>query len=108
MRVRAGVLMVALCASVLVAAAPGAQAASSSSSSSASYHAVIKGAIAELQRYWSGEYPDLYGSRYQPIPSARIIAARPGVKIPACQGHRTVYGDVRGNAFYCLKSNFIA
>ena len=30
------------------------------------------------------------------------------MKIPPCQGHRTVYADVRGNAFYCLKSNFIA
>ncbi len=28
--------------------------------------------------------------------------------MPACQGHRTVFADVQGNAFYCLKSNFIA
>jgi predicted metalloprotease len=109
MRVRAGVLAIVLCASVVVVAAvPAGAASSSSASSAASYQKVVKGAIAELQSYWTDEYPDLYGSRYQPIPSARIIAARPGVKIPACQGHRTVYGDVRGNAFYCLESNFIA
>ena len=30
------------------------------------------------------------------------------MKIPACQGHRTRYADVPGNAFYCLQSNFIA
>ena len=69
---------------------------------------MLTAAITELQSYWAKEFPDLYGDKYQPIPSARIIAARPGVKIPACQGHRTVYADVRGNAFYCTKSNFIA
>jgi predicted metalloprotease len=109
MRVRAGVLAVVLCASALVVAAPGAHAtASSSSTSAAPYQKVLTAAIAELQRYWASEYPDLYGDRYQPIPRARIIAARPGVKIPVCQGHRTRYADVRGNAFYCLQSNFIA
>src|SRR3954447_10377781 len=109
MRIRAAALAVVLCASVFVVAVPAAHAASSSSSSSAlPYQKVLTAAIAELQAYWADEYPDLYGDRYQPIPRARIIAARPGVKLPACQGHRTRYADVRGNAFYCLQSNFIA
>jgi predicted metalloprotease len=43
-----------------------------------------------------------------PVPRRRIFAARPGVKLPACQGHRIAYTNVRGNAFYCKKSNFIA
>src|SRR3954452_5979724 len=109
MRIRAAALAVVLCSSVLVVAVPVGHAASSSSSSSAlPYQKVLTAAIAELQAYWADEYPDLYGDRYQPIPRARIIAARPGVKIPACQGHRVRYVDVRGNAFYCLQSNFIA
>ena len=94
-----------MCTSASVVAAPNVRAAAKPA---ASYQKVLTAAITELQIYWAKEFPDLYGDKYQPIPSARIIAARPGVKIPACQGHRTVYADVRGNAFYCTKSNFIA
>jgi predicted metalloprotease len=97
-------LLVPLC--VVVVASPATAAVSTTKASS--YPKVINAAIAELQSYWTDEFPQLYGGRYQPIPRARIIAAHPGVKIPSCQGHRTVYSDVRGNAFYCLKSNFIA
>ncbi|MEX1008301.1 MAG: neutral zinc metallopeptidase [Acidimicrobiia bacterium] len=104
-RLRAAFLVVVLIMSVL-AAIPVARAATNTTTPG--YQSVLTGAIAELQRYWAREYPDLYGERYQPIPRARIIAARPGVKMPACQGHKTVYADVRGNAFYCLESNFIA
>jgi predicted metalloprotease len=105
MRFRAGALAVVLCTSVIVVAAPGARAAATST---ASYQKVLTAAITELQTYWAKEFPALYGSRYESIPTARIVAARPGVKIPPCQGHRTAYADVKGNAFYCMKSNFIA
>jgi predicted metalloprotease len=105
MRFRAGLLAVVFCTSALVVVAPDARAAVKSA---ASYQKVLTAAITELQSYWADEFPDLYGEPYQPIPRSRIIAARPGTKIPACQGHRIVYADVRGNAFYCLKSNFIA
>jgi len=74
----------------------------------AGYHTSIEDAIADIQAYWAAEYRDLYGTRYQPIPPDRVIAARPGVRIPRCQGVRVAYADVRGNAFYCLESNFIA
>ncbi len=104
MRCRAAVLVVVLVTSVFVSI-PAARAATSSTPA---YQKVLTAAIAELQRYWAHEFPALYGARYDPIPPARIIAARPGVKIPACQGHKTVYADVTGNAFYCMKSNFIA
>ncbi|HXY94985.1 MAG TPA: neutral zinc metallopeptidase [Acidimicrobiia bacterium] len=109
MRCRAGFLAVVCAVLALVSTSP-AQAASggSSSSSSASYEQVLSAAITELQRYWTTEFPKLYDHPYQPIPKSRIIAARPGVKIPSCQGHHTVYSDVKGNAFYCMKSNFIA
>jgi predicted metalloprotease len=102
----------ALCA-LLAAALSASQLASvpravAATSSSQSYQKVIAAAITDLQSYWAEEFPQLYGARYQPIARGRIIAARPGVAIPRCQGHRTVYADVRGNAFYCLESNFIA
>ena len=47
-----------------------------------SYRRTIAVAIADIQRYWSDEFPDLYGTRYQPVPERRIIAGRPGVKLP--------------------------
>ena len=112
MRIRAGTLAVVLCASVFVfvVTAPAAHASSSSTPSAggAAYQKVLTASIGELQRYWADQYPDLYGEKYQPIPRARVVAARPGVKIPSCQGERVRYADVRGNAFYCLQSNFIA
>jgi predicted metalloprotease len=105
MRLRAGLLAIS-CVAVLLVASPAAAAAKASNEPTS--HEVAAAAITELQKYWAHEFPDLYGERYEPIPRARVIAARPGVKIPACQGHRVRYADVRGNAFYCLKSNFIA
>jgi predicted metalloprotease len=105
MRLRAAALVAVVVTSML-GAIPAAQPAAAAASPS--YESVLTGAISELQRYWASEFPDLYGSRYQPIPRSRIVAAKPGVVIPACQGHKTVYADVRGNAFYCMKSNFIA
>jgi predicted metalloprotease len=72
-----------------------------------SYRRTIAVAIADIQSYWSDEFPDLYGTRYQPVPQRRIIAGRPGVKLPPCQGDRLSYRDVADNAFYCLHDNFV-
>jgi predicted metalloprotease len=105
MRLRAGLLACVVVVSTL-ATVPAAHAAAKPAT--VAYQSVLTSAISELQSYWADEYPSLYGGRYEPIPRGRIIAARPGVKIPACQGHKTAYADVRGNAFYCMKSNFIA
>ena len=77
MRIRAGVLAVVLCVSGLVVAAPGAHACVEPRPVRRPYQKVLTAAIAELQRYWADEYPDLYGDRYQPIPARRIIAAGP-------------------------------
>ena len=41
------------------------------------------------------------------FPQSRIIAGRPGVKLPPCQGERLSYRDVAGNAFYCCGDNFV-
>lgn len=72
------------------------------------YEATLESAIADIQRYWSKTFPAVYGGRYEPIPEDRVIAARPGVKLPKCQGQTLTYRDAEDNAFYCYKSNFIA
>ena len=59
--------------------------AASTSSPRAPYQKVLTAAIAELQRYWADEYPDLYGDRYQPIPRAahhRGTARRQDPRVP--------------------------
>ena len=106
MRGRAFLLLIAVAACAVPVTAGSARAANASKVPA--YDKVVLAAIVELQDYWRHEFPDLYGEPYQPIPKSRIIAAKPGVKIPPCQGHKTVYRDVEGNAFYCLQSNFIA
>jgi len=72
------------------------------------YRETLKDAIADIQLYWTDEFPVLYGDDYQPIPKNRIIAAHPGVKLPKCQGTKLTYDDAEDNAFYCYRSNFIA
>jgi len=72
------------------------------------YRETLKDAIADIQAYWTDEFPNLYGDEYTPIRRARIIAAKPGIKLPKCQGQTVTYADAQGNAFYCYKSNFIA
>lgn len=74
----------------------------------AGYERTITVAIADIQGFWADTFPDLYGARYQPVPKSRIIAGRPGVKLPTCQGERLSYRDVADNAFYCLEDNFVA
>jgi predicted metalloprotease len=64
------------------------------------YRDTIKDAVADIQEYWAEEFPDLYGDEYLPVPTDRIIAARPGVKLPVCGGQRGTYADVENNAAY--------
>ena len=64
------------------------------------YRDTISDAIADIQEFWQEEYPDLYGEEYVPVPAKRIIAARPGVKLPVCGGQRGTYSDVENNAVY--------
>lgn len=71
------------------------------------YRQAVETAIADIQAYWADVYPDVYGGRYQPVPDDRVIAARPGVKIPRCQGLSLTYKKVAGNAAYCYVSNFV-
>lgn len=73
-----------------------------------SYEKSIAVAIDDIQDYWSDTFPAIFGARYQPVPANHIIAGRPGVKLPSCQGQKLSYRDVSGNAFYCYGDNFVA
>jgi predicted metalloprotease len=74
--------------------------------SAPSADATLKAAIADIQSYWTKEFPQLYGGSYTPL--GQIVAAGPGTKIPDCQGKKISYAkQVKGNAFYCFQSNFI-
>ena len=70
------------------------------------YDATLKQAITDIQAYWKKTFPKVYGDKY--IPMGKVVAAHPGTALPACQGQKLGYADVKGNAFYCFKSNFIA
>src|SRR5581483_10237919 len=74
----------------------------------ADYARTAKLAIADIQSYWADTFPQVYGAKYAAIPSNRIFAAHPGVKLPPCQGQKLTYKDAEENAFYCFKSNFVA
>ena len=71
------------------------------------YTSTVKLAIADIQAYWKKAFPKVYGGKYSPVPQNRIIAARPGVALPKCQGQKLAYKDAQGNAFYCFRSNFV-
>src|SRR3954468_911593 len=73
-----------------------------------SYSHTVSVAISDIQDFWVTTFPKIYGGRYDPVPSSRIFAGHPGVKLPHCNGERLSYRDVAGNAFYCLHDNFVA
>jgi predicted metalloprotease len=75
--------------------------------SRAAYEQVIDEAIVAIQAHWRREFPKVYGERYVPVPRQRVIAAKPGVTLPRCQGQRLTYRDAAQNAFYCFEDNFV-
>jgi predicted metalloprotease len=101
------VLVVAILAALSIPATAVVPTAARAQRVPAAYQHTVAVAIADIQGYWADTFPDVYGGRYQPVPKRRIIAGRPGVKLPACQGERLSYRDVADNAFYCLQDNFV-
>ena len=62
-------------------------------------------AIADLQAYWTDEYPKLYGSKYKPVKGGLFASTPDSTAGPECaQG----YSDVQGNAFYCKLDDSVA
>jgi len=65
---------------------------------------VIK-AITDLQAFWGGEFPKLYGHAYTPVKGGfYAVTPSSGQLAPCAQ----TADDIAGNAFYCSKADDVA
>ncbi|BBY31255.1 neutral zinc metallopeptidase [Mycolicibacterium sediminis] len=62
-------------------------------------------AIADLQDYWSSEFPNLYGEDYTPVKGGLYASTPDSESGPECAAS---YADVAGNAFYCKLDDSVA
>ncbi|VXC40462.1 neutral zinc metallopeptidase [Aeromicrobium sp. 9AM] len=62
-------------------------------------------AIADLQAYWTDEFPDLYGKKYKPVKGGLFASTSESTAGPKCANS---YSDVQGNAFYCKLDDSVA
>ena len=62
-------------------------------------------AIADLQAYWTDEYPELYGEKYKAVKGGLFASTSESDSGPECANS---YSDVKGNAFYCKLDDSIA
>jgi predicted metalloprotease len=62
-------------------------------------------AIADLQAYWSEEFPKLYGEDYKPVEGGLYALTPDSESGPECASG---YSDVQGNAFYCKLDDSVA
>lgn len=62
-------------------------------------------AIADLQTYWSKEFPKLYGKKYKTVSGGLYALTTQSTAGPACANS---YADVQGNAFYCKVDDSVA
>ena len=62
-------------------------------------------AIADLQAYWTDEYPDLYGKKYTAVKGGLFASTSQSSAGPECANS---YSDVQGNAFYCKLDDSVA
>jgi len=62
-------------------------------------------AIANLQAYWTDEYPDLYGKKYKAVKGGLFASTSESTAGPECANS---YSDVKGNAFYCKLDDSVA
>ncbi|BBX06858.1 neutral zinc metallopeptidase [Mycolicibacterium aichiense] len=62
-------------------------------------------AIADLQKYWSVEYPKLYGSEYTPVEGGFFSVIPSSGELPPCA---EAASDIAGNAFYCASKDVVA
>jgi predicted metalloprotease len=62
-------------------------------------------AIADLQTFWGGEFPKLYGHDYTPVKGGfYAVTPSSGQLAPCAQAA----ADISGNAFYCSKADDVA
>lgn len=62
-------------------------------------------AIADLQVYWTEQFPKLYGEDYKPVEGGLYALTPDSESGPECASN---YGDVAGNAFYCKLDDSVA
>ena len=62
-------------------------------------------AIADLQKYWTDEYPKLYGSEYKPVDGGFYAVIPASGDLPPCASDAA---DISGNAFYCGSKDVVA
>ncbi|MDG4664649.1 neutral zinc metallopeptidase [Mycobacterium sp. 236(2023)] len=66
---------------------------------------LVMQAIADLEKYWEKEYPELYGTEFKPIEGGYYAAYPSRGDVPPCA---TSPNDVAGNAFYCFTEDVVA
>ncbi len=62
-------------------------------------------AIADLQRFWTDEFPKLYGKPFKTVDGGLYALTPASESGPACASN---YDDVAGNAFYCKVDDSVA
>jgi predicted metalloprotease len=62
-------------------------------------------AIADLQAFWSEQFPKLYNEDYKPVEGGLYALTPESESGPKCA---TGYSDVAGNAFYCKLDDSVA
>ncbi len=62
-------------------------------------------AIADLQQYWSEQYPTVYDGDYEPVKGGFFAVIPSSGELPPCA---TAAADVAGNAFYCSTKDVVA
>ena len=71
------------------------------------YDATVRSVIADLQSYWSAEFPVVYpGDDYTPLKTFYAYAST--TRMPSCAKERLPYLLLANNAFYCPDDDFIA
>jgi predicted metalloprotease len=62
-------------------------------------------AIADLQDYWSKEFPELYGKDYEPVKGGFYAVIPSSGDLPPCASSAD---EISGNAFYCKTKDVVA
>lgn len=75
------------------------------------YDEFVRLALNDIERWWSGQYPEIYGEPFQPL-AGGVYAAYPErtAPIPGCETDQpTPYEEIAlFSAFYCPAGDFIA
>lgn len=67
----------------------------------------VDAAATDIEAFWSGMYPELYGDAYLDVELVLGIETTSD-DVPECGGEAVTNDDWIGNAFYCYGENYIA